>query len=362
MAEVTETLEVKTTESNEPVINPFEGVTKKEQVSKVIDEEEQKEPVLETKQEENKEEKPNIASTTEPIVEKAEVKKEAQKFANKTSESIYNSLIAGEEDKVLSYLSKKKAISSIDSMTPEQKIKLNLKNTNEGLSDTDIQDLFEERFSAPEPVEQRADELDEDFEERVKKYDEKVAKYQRRLEREGKSASTELQKQIEELVFPDSTKTNVLEKNGQTQEELDDTSAKREVYLNSIDKGLSDFKSIDVIYKDKEVEIPVAYSISKEERQELKDTMENFNLEKFIQDRWISEDGQFNTKQQAKDLFLLTHGEKAIAALVDKVGTKRYAEAIKAQKNINFSGTRSGNLEPSAQEAMDKAAAHFYNN
>ena len=363
MSEITDTKVPETTEVKEETINPFDESPKEKKV-----------PLKEEPKVEDKAETVEVVDGNKPkeVVAKApkekvepikEVEKVESKFANKTSENIYKHLLAGDEDKVLDYLSKKKSISSLDTMTPEQKIKLSLKNGNEGLSDADISDLYEEKFTPPEKPIQGLDELDEEFAARESKYEDKLGKFQRKLEREAKSASTELRKQIEELVLADITKTNELDKNVQSQEELDAIDAKREVYLNSIDKGLSDFKSIDANYKDKDVEIPVAYSISEDEKKELKDTMENFNLEKFIQDRWITEDGQFNTAQQAKDIFMLTHGDKAIADLINKVGSKRHAETIKAQKNVNYSGnTRSGNLEPSVQEAMDKAAAHFFSN
>lgn len=362
MAESTET-NVINTEDNQvkEVSNPFDGASKKEDV--VTEEKKVEDVVKEVKPTEEK--KPEIAAAAKPKEEAKpkEVANEEKVFANETSERIFNLLKEGKEDEVYNFLDKKKAITSLDKMSAEQKIKLHLKNINSDFSDSEINDLFEEKFNAPEKPEQEVDELDDDFAAREAKYQDKLAKYNRKLERESKVASADLRKQVEELVLPDITKTNSTSNNEQTQEELDAIAEKREVYLNSIDNGLTDFQSIDAIFKDKDVEIPVAYKISDKEKQELKATMSDFNLEKFIQERWITEDGKFNTKQQAEDIFMLTHGKEAINDLITKIGTKRYADAIKGQKNVNYSGvSKSGNLEPSVQEAMDKAAAHFFSN
>lgn len=323
-------------------------------------------------------EKPPVTKTNEPEKiptatpkdiparteeEKTDIKPASEfKFANETSERLFNLLKEGKEDDVYEFLSKKKTLSNLDKMPAADLVKLAIKNENKDYTNEDVQDVFSEKYSVPEAPEQRLEETDEEFSAREEKYKEQVAKVERRIERDAKASKAELQKLSQELVLPDIPKSETTAKQP-TQEELERQEAARKDYLNSIDEGLNNFKSIDATFKDKEVEIPVAYKLSADERKELKETMENFNLEDFIKERWLTKDGKFNSQQQAKDIFLLTKGDVAIAKLVDQVGNKRYAEAIKSQKNVDFSGqSRSGNLQPSATEEMEKMAQHFYSN
>lgn len=341
-------------------------------------------PTIKEKDKNIKEEKPTVTKSNEPekipnatpkdiparteednkLVEpKSEIK-----FANKTSENIFNLLTAEgkteaeAEDALYDYLSKKKTIASLDKLPAADKIKLQLKSENKDYSAEEINDLFNENYVYPEKPEQHLEETDEDFKVREDKYNDKVAKLERRIEREGKKAASELLKQNENLVLPNIPKPEPKVKEP-TQEDLEATAKARENYLTSIGDGLDNFKSIDATYKDKEVEIPVAYKISAEERSALRQQMENFNLEQFIQERWLTEDGKFNTAQQAKDLFMLLHGEKAIAKLVNEAGTKKEAEVRKSIRSVDYSGTnRSGTLAPDVQEEIGKAVKHFFAN
>lgn len=290
------------------------------------------------------------------------------KFANKTSEKIFNLLTAqGEnkessEDALLEYLSIKKTLSSLDKLPASEKIKLQLKNENKDYTAEEINDLFSETYVYPEKPEAELSETEEEFEVRLKKYEDKVAKIDRRIEREAKKASVELLKQNENLVLPEIQKPEATIQQP-SQEELDKVAKARENYLSSIGDGLENFKSIDATFKDKDVDIKVAYKVSAEERAELHQTMENFNLENFIKDRWLTEDGKFNTLQQAKDILQLTKGDEITAKLINEAVSKKEAEVRKSIRNVDYSGNnRSADLTPSAQEEMDKAARHFFAN
>lgn len=225
-----------------------------------------------------------------------------------------------------------------------------------------MNDVFNEKYVIPEEPHQTFDETDEDFEKRSEKFEKNKGVIERRIEREAKSAKAELHKLSEELILPDIS-TSESKGKQQSQEELDAAPKARENYLNSIDNGLKDFNSINATYKDKDVEIQAEYKLSADEKKELKSDLENFNIEDFVQTRWLSKDGSVNTTQLAKDMFQLKYGDKATQKLVEQVGNKRYAEAIKGIKNVDFSGqTRSGstNIIPADEEL--KMAQHFFSN
>lgn len=340
----------------------------------------EKDPVIEEKDKKIAEEKPIDDKTDKPeavpgatpkdIPARTEKEKEDVlpkneiKFANETSEKIFNLLKEGKEDEVADYFSKKQVLKNIDKLPPAEIIKLQLKNENKDYTPQEIEDLFTETFTAPERPEQNLDETDAEFKIREDKYNEKLSRFERKIEREAKSSKAELLKSNQELVLPDIPKQELQPKlNEPTQEELDATLKARENYLMSIDGGLDNFKSIESTFKDKDVEIKAAYKISADERKELRATMESFNLEQFIQDRWLTKDGKFNTAQQAEDIFLLTKGKEATAKIVEQAVNKRMEAFIKGQKNVDVSGqARSGNFQPSNEEQMENAAKFFFSN
>lgn len=360
----------------EEIINPFEPIAKVDQPIKL----EVNDPVIKEKDKVIEEEKPVSDKPNEPekiptatpkdIPARTEEEKEKLtpnlelKFANETSEKIFNLLKDGKEDDVFNYLNQKQVLKNLDKIPAPDLIKLQIKNENKDYTPQEVDDVFSEKYSLPDAPKQRDDETEEEFKVKEDKYKEKVAVIERRIERHAKDSKTELLKLQQELVLPDIPKQQqspqITEPN---QEELAATAKARENYLTSIDDGLNDFKSIDAVFKDKDVEIKAEYKISADEKKELKAAMENFNLEQFIQNRWLTEDGKFNTAQQAKDIFLLTQGDKAIAKLVNEVGTKRHEAAIKSQRNVDYSGQhRSGNFNPTAKEQGEEMAKFFFSN
>ena len=362
----------------EPKVNIFD-----DDAQKIVIPNNEVAPTIEEKDKKTKEEKPIIdkpneqekapKETTKDITSSVEEKKVTEpksefKFANKTSEKIFNMLTTegkseGEAENALyEYLSIKKTLASLDKLPAAEKIKLQLKNENKDYSPEEINDLFNETFVYPDKPEQELSETEEEFEVRENKYKDKVAKIDRRIEREAKKASAELLKQNESLVLPDIPKPEA-KINEPTQEELEATAKARENYLTSIGDGLDDFKSIEATFKDKDVDVPVAYKINADEKKELRQMMENFNLEQFIQDRWLTKDGKFNTAQQAEDLFLLTKGKTAIAKLVNEAASKKEAEVRKSIRGVDYSGiNRAADISPNLQDERDKAARHFFAN
>ncbi len=279
------------------------------------------------------------------------------KFANKTSENIYNLLKEGKEEDVYNYLSEKRTLANVEKMPAADLIKLQIQNENKDYSPEEVNDVFEEKYVIPDAPEQSLDETDDEFERRTEKFEKTKGVIERRIEREAKSAKAELLKLSEELVLPD---TQQPKQNEPTQEELDNATKARENYLNSIDDGLKDFNSINATYKDKDVEIQAEYKLSADEKTELKSDLENFNIEEFVQERWLSKDGNVNTAQLAKDMFQMKYGDKAVQKLINEVGSKRHAAAIKGIRNVDFNGNHTGgSTNVAANEVEDKMAEFF---
>lgn len=320
-----------------------------------------KDPVIADKDEEIKEENPESEKPNEPLKIPSATPPPVQDLPDdkkKLPESSIDikSWLTEKEDEILNVLEQKRTLKNIDKLPHADVIKLKLKQENSDYTKEDIEDLFNERFAQPERPEEFATD-DEEI-----KYKEQLAKWERKLEREAKSSKTELQKKIQELVLPDIPQTPI-EPNLPTQEELDLQEKQREQNLQAIEGSLKELKSYNATYKDEEVEIPLAYSIAKEEKEGLKPLLDslNSNLPQFFEQlNWIDKDGNLNTNKVVNDLHIIQNRDKVIQKFVNEAGNKKYADSVKRQKNIDFSGSqRRGNLSPSALEEAEKKVSGF---
>ena len=284
------------------------------------------------------------------------------KFENEESRKLFEAIKAGKNEDVLNILSQQQTFAKLDTLKPEEIIKLNLKYSHKDYTDTEIQDLFEEKYSLPQKPEQDITESDDDFALREEKYKENLAKAERRIEREAKNAKTELSKFKQELVLPDIPQEDPKSAEP-TQEDLDRLKKQGEQFLQAVDGSLNELNDYSATFKDKEVEIPVAYKIDKEEKEALKPLLNSLNtdLPQFFQQlEWLDKDGQPNLKKVVSDLHILKNKEAVIQKLVNEAGNKRYAQAIKSQKNVDFTGKeRKGSLEPDVKEEVDRKVRSF---
>lgn len=303
-------------------------------------------------------------ATPKPIQDTPDEKKKAPEaiFANKESENLFNAIKAGRKEDALKILSEQDRLSKLDNMKPEEKIKLNLQYQNKDFSPQEIEDLFEERYSKPEAPVQEPSETDEEFAIVENKYKEQLARAERKIEREAKASATELKKYAQELVLPDISQEAIAFKEP-TQEELQMAQKQAEQSLKAIEASLTELKGYNATFKDEEVEIPVAYKVTPQEKEDLKPLLNSLNtdLPQFFQQLgWFDKDGKLDTNKVVTDIHLLKNKEDVFQKLVNEAGNKRYKVAIKAQKNVDFnSQIRRGNLDPSIQEKVDKKVNDF---
>jgi hypothetical protein len=377
MAEVEVVVEQKEAEVVAPA-NPFDD--SKWNAVPALKQEAVVDPVIKEKDEKIKEEKPTsdkpnepekIPGATPPPIQdkpKEEPAKptetsvaEPLKFANEESEKIFNLIKEGKEEDVYKYLHEKQTLKSVDKLSPADIIKLNLQYQNKDFSAEDINDLFSERYSIPEKPEQLLDETDEDFKGRMAKHEKEVEKVENRVKRDAKPAKTELLSLQKEIVLPDIPK-DVPPSKGLSQEELDEIAKRRENYLKSVDGGVKAFNGYSTTYKDEEVEIPVTYPVSEEQKSQMKSLLENFNMDAYFEKRWIAEDGSFNTKQLSEDIHLLENRDAIFQKLVSETGNRRHEASIKSIKNIDYSGrpASNGDTGETPQQKGEKLAKHFF--
>ncbi len=320
-----------------------------------------------------------VPATEEPIIEEPAVVVEEPKvvveepkieetplprFANEDSERVYNLLASGEVDKALDIFSEQKKLKEADKLPPSDIIKLNLQYQNKDFTPSEIQDLFNESYELPEKPEEYATESEEEFEARLAKYNKEVEKIENRIKRDAKPATVELQKLYKEIVLPNIQKAEPV-KNEPTQEELEVQKQWSENFLQSVEEGVKKFNGYEATYKNEEVEVPVAYKMTKEEKAEIQPliALAGTDAGSFMEKiGWIDKNGNIDTFKLAQDLPLLLNKDKVLAKMVTDTGNELFKEARKSIKNIDYSGAKSGSgdLGESPEQLGKKMVTGFF--
>lgn len=297
--------------------------------------------------------------------------KEEIKFANEQSKKFFELLKEGKEDDLYSFLSEKKKIEKFTSVevnneTAEDIIKLSIATKNKNLSSKEIDFLYKQDYVTPKEPTQRVSETDEEFEERVTEWKEKSEIVEMKRMVAAKMAQPELEKLKIELVLPD-IHNNQPEQNQPTQEELDNWKKVKEDYLKSADTVVKELNELNITVKDEDVDVPLSYTYSAEEKKLVADQMQelaekNFNVTSLFDKRWSNADGSINTNQIARDLALLNSGDKAIQKLSNDAASKIKLKYIQEKSNIKLNGnSSSGTFNPqSGQSPMDELAKKFF--
>lgn len=328
------------------------------------------------------EEKPTVTEQPDHIKElgftsfeeaKAEVEKlrnEAKtpaeiKFANDESKRLFDYLKDGKNDEVFTYLNTQNKLSKAEQMKASEVIRLHLELTNSHYTPEDIQDVFEEKYSMPAKPQQEIDEEDSDFANRMEQYNQSVAKVNRRIERDAVEAKMNLAKLKSELVLPDIEKpVQVTDPNADPDpERTRKVQAIREQYVKSLETDFNQFDGHKVVYKDEAVEIPIAFTVTEQERNALRDELKNFDLEGFVSELWFPQ-GKPNVKRLMEDIHFLRNKDAILQKIANESGNQRLAAHLKEQSNISLGKTTTqGTMQPTDPKAeTDKMADFFFSN
>lgn len=304
-------------------------------------------------------------ATPEPIQDKPDDKKDAKVepmvFKNEASKKYLELISEGKEDELFNFLNEKRTLGSVDKLKPEDAIKLNLQYRNKDFDKDEINDLFTEQYNMPEKPVQADEELDADFQARTEKYNKQVQRVEKQIVRDAKTAKNDLLKLQQEIVLPN-IPTKEAKAAEPTQEELERFEKGKESFVKSVDEGLNAFGGYNTVFKDEEVEIPVAYATTKEEKEAIKPIIESLYSDwSYFEKRWGNEDGTLNMGKLARDIHLLENGEKVFQKFVSEAGNKRHAEDVKTLKNVDFSGkARPADAVLTDKEKQDGMAKHFF--
>ena len=298
-------------------------------------------------------------------------------FANEQSAKLFQLLQEGKEDDLYSFLENKKRIdrlasADLNTSTAAEIIKLNMAQKYKDLTQEEINYKFNKDFGIPSRPVQKDIETDEEYQERVSAWEGRVKDVETEMLIEAKLAKPELEKYKSELILPDIQ----FETNNQayepTQEELEAIEAQINSFKQSAQAALKSFDGFSVSVKDEEVEIPLSYAVSDEERSVVAEQLErfadsNFDANMILAERWLKEDGrgsyELNTNQIIRDLTLLQSEGRVNQKFVNDAAAKRLAEHIRKTSNVTMtSRTPQNTFNPEQKSELDKQIEYIWKN
>lgn len=300
-------------------------------------------------------------------------------FANEQSAKFFKLLQEGKEDDLYSFLENKKkfdrlsSITDLDTRSAAEIIKLNMQQKYKDLTPAEIEYKFNKQFAVPNKPNQGEMETDDEYQERLQSWEAKAKDIETEMFIEAKLAKPELEKFKNELVLPDIQFESESQSYQPTQEELEATEALMNQFKESAKAALSSFDGFSVSVKDEEVEIPLSYAVSDEEKTAVASQLErfadaNFDANVVLAERWLKDDGkggyQLNTNQIIRDLTLLQSDGKMNQKFVNDAASKRLTEYIKKTSNVSVtSQTAQSTFNPSSSKSeLDKQIEYIWKN
>lgn len=281
------------------------------------------------------------------------------KFSNDESKLLFEAIKSGKKYEALTILAKQQALENLTSAelnerTASDIVKMAMMNKYPTLTKEQIDYRFSKQFSTPSEPVQHEDELDNDFEQRKSLWSQQVEDAKQELLIEAQISKPELEKLKSELSLQgilDKPEPEVAEL---TTEELAQISATKSSHIQQLNTALSSFKGVDLKVKNGEVELPVNYATSNEEKAELlsviSSAIENNDVNAFFGSRWFDKDGKPQNEQMLKDLNWMINGEKIAQKLANEAAAKRMEAKVKENLNLSLNNGPQGTFNPTAAE------------
>lgn len=300
-------------------------------------------------------------------------------FANEQSAKFFKLLQEGKEDDLYSFLEQKKKIDRLSSAelnasTAADIIKLNMQQKYKDLTPSEVEYKFNKEFGIPSRPVQKDIETDEEYQERLQSWEGRVKDVETEMLIEAKLARPELEKYKSELVLPDIQFEGQQTATGPTQEELEAQEAMMNSFMNEAQAALKSFDGFSVSVKDEEVEIPLSYAVSDEEKSAVAAQIgrfaeSNFDANVVLAERWLKQDANgsysLNTNQIIRDLTLLQSEGKVNQKFVNDAAAKRLAEHIRKTSNVTVSSrntTAQNTFGETQKTQLDKEIEFIWKN
>lgn len=293
------------------------------------------------------------------LAELRKLKEQPITFANPESEKVFNYIKEGKKKEIREYLDREDRLSKAAELEAKSAITLHLQVTNPHYNAQDIEDVLEERYPTPLAPKLQEDETDASFEARTNEWKLAVDKINRRINRDSLAAKEELTKLHTELILPDINRVDPALAQTVAQKELAAQQA-RDRYLAHVESDYPTTAGFKATVKDKEVEIPVSYDLTDEEKTAYKEKLKSFDLHSYFGARWFEADGKPKVDKIVHDLYQLENEDKINQKFVNDAASKRMEQYLKDKKNIKLDGKgQEGTFVPSNKEATEKALGEW---
>jgi hypothetical protein len=340
-----------------------------EGTSNEVSEPTQTEANVETQQEISQ---PSETTLTEPSEEETEEDSGfVFEWPNDTSRDIYDKLVSGNISELADMIYEQKVLSSLDSMSEADIVKLKMAYDYPDLTPEEIEEEFSSRFSI------------DDYTDKSLMSDEEIAQHNKKIEKASKALARELKKEVsvakdylsemkQEISFPDILSQiqntqpqinpeEVLNEFLQSQEVEENKlyEQARQQYVSSLSEGLKQFDGFNVSYKDEDVQFDGKYSLTPEEKAGLTNSLQQFDLEEFYGARYYK-DGRYDTKQLAEDVYFLQNRDKIVNSLITQAVSKSKSDLLKAMKNIDFNDAPRVGASASSNDDYDAMVSKLF--
>lgn len=275
---------------------------------------------------------------------------------NEVSKTLYQAIKAGKEEDVFNIIQEQKKFNQllegdVDESKASEIIKRSYKSKFSDLTDDEIDLLMSEKYKAPTKPEKGDFEDDEEYAGKVKSWQKEFDNYNKKLIIDAKIAKPELAKLKEEIKLPD-VEFNA---NG-SEKDSEELKKARELYEQSLNSDYKAFDGFSVTIKDGEKETPITFSVSDEEKGQLKEMLSDFNPDEFLYKRWFSEEGKPLVKQMMADVYLLQNQAKILQKIGNEAASQRQLQQIRESGQINVGTTPQRTTTPSVDAEMESLA------
>ena len=293
------------------------------------------------------------------------------KFENEDSEKLFKALLGGKEEEVYEVLSRKKEFERLEKLDvsdpkqAEQVVFMSLRLKHPQLDEAEIRDIYNEQyFKYPKPV-QDVTETDEEYAQKVEQWEAQNQAIDRKIVRDAKISKPEVLQLKTKIELPEIKSGTAAQSQQPSQEDLAQFEAQKQSFLNSANDVLKTFNGFTATVKDKDVEIPVSYDLSVEEKKSVQDYVQNFaenglDANAIFANRWLNEDGSINAARMAKDIALLVCEDKLTQKYVNDAAAKRLEKFLAERKNIDVNGGQRETILTSNKETQMQAVQDFF--
>lgn len=257
------------------------------------------------------------------------------KYANEQSRQLYESILAGETNKVYDILDTQRKIDGLDKMSAPEVIKLHIAQQHKEYKGVDIEDVFDEKYTYPEKPTKLDTDLEGEYEARVDKWKVAKEKIDRRIERDAATAKQELSKIKSELKLPE------IQKSIQPSDEAAKTLIKEQEIIAEMQKADKEAyskitpKDVAMVFKFNDEASKLAFDIAYEPEKESfeKAVAEASDLTKFFEN-YYGKDGSPDRVKLLREIYAGRNIEKIVTEAVVLATNETKKWFLANQKNI----------------------------